>query len=175
MEEAKLPPHVTHVLYYRNDGMCRGSIRILQRIKSQPLHGLHLEDVHKLPGVLPPWLKGTPIVVDTRLKLAHKGSDAVLLVEKLVDQQHKHRVMMMAKRAERLAEKRTTPPADLFTIHEHEEEGEEQKEERGEPEIPAKYTDNRAPKVDDDALKRLVEQRQKQTRRMKPPGGKLQI
>ena len=71
------------VLYYQDK--CPTSMSLKKTISdaSKPRPVFHLQDVALLP-YLPPWLTGTPILVNTAESRIFEGTDAVLEVEELL-------------------------------------------------------------------------------------------
>lgn len=68
-------------LYHRDPEQCIGSRAILQLLKPVQEDFMTV-DIAALGSDLPPWLDGTPIVVDNRTdeKIIYRGSEAVFFV-----------------------------------------------------------------------------------------------
>lgn len=68
------------VLYFRRS--CRNSLQLLNLLDQRPLTQVYQQDIDFLTS-LPSWLTGTPALVDTKLGLVYKGTDAKVFIEKL--------------------------------------------------------------------------------------------
>ena len=65
---------------------CPQSNGLIQQLMQRPrIQGLHIQDVNKLTE-RPPWLDGVPTLADTRLGIVYKGSDALMFMEKVIQQ-----------------------------------------------------------------------------------------
>lgn len=64
---------------------CFPSRQLQELLQEYPTPTLVVQDAHQLHDK-PDWLIGTPSIVDIKLGLLYKGSDAICLVQKLVQQ-----------------------------------------------------------------------------------------
>lgn len=75
------PPQTTHVVYTL--ASCPNSIKILQALAQNHVPSILVQDVRKL-NQKPAWLNGVPLVADTQFGLLYRGSDAMLIIDKLI-------------------------------------------------------------------------------------------
>jgi hypothetical protein len=74
------PQNPSYIVYVSMK--CPVSAQLLTKLNKKPVPNTLVQDVHKLKEY-PTWLNGTPIVADTGLGLIYKGTDALVLLEKL--------------------------------------------------------------------------------------------
>ena len=63
---------------------CSKSIALVNLLRSVPQDKILIQDV-KLLNVLPPWLNGTPLLVQTKFGITYKGTDAINYVKMLLN------------------------------------------------------------------------------------------
>jgi hypothetical protein len=75
------PKTPSFVLYVRPS--CSPSTELLRKIHQNPLPEIFIQNINHMQD-RPQWLVGSPTLVDTKVGLIYKGTDAVLYIDRLL-------------------------------------------------------------------------------------------